>query len=114
MSHAHILEDMTASPWATVQEIEKANDYAGQSFFGADERRFFKSRIGERTWYGRIFTTSEKGPDEIRRYTVRQQRADGSLDSLGGFQAYDTAAAVRNAAEFESGKCQLRDRLAEL
>ena len=114
MGHAHIIEDMTASPWATVQGIEKANDYAGMHFFEPSTLRFFKSRIGGGTWYGRIFTTSEKGPDEVRRYTVRQQRSDGSIDSLGGFQAYDTATAARNAAEIESGKCQLRDHLAQL
>ena len=104
----------TADPWATIDQIERANSYAGQHFFGPDERRFFKSRISERTWYGRIFTTSEKGPDGIRRYTVRQQRPDGSIDSLGGFQAYETASQARKAAGVESGKAQLRDGLAKV
>ena len=44
------------------------------------------------------FVTSERGPDEIRRYTVRRACADGSIDTVGEFQEHATAAQAKSAA----------------
>ena len=111
MTHEERLAAKTEDRWASMNQIEEANRYAGQHFFDPDTMRFFKSRISAHVYYGRIFVTSEKGPDEIRRYTVRRQRRNGSMDTLGEFQGYATSRQAHKAAGTESAKLQLRDHL---
>jgi len=72
-------------------------------FFDADTMRFFKSRIGSRVYPSArqgatYFTTSEKGPDEVRRYSVKRIKGC-SIDSMGEFQAYRTQSAAQAAAQ---------------
>jgi len=59
-------------------------------FFEPATMRFFNSRLcaivpgpPERCY----FVTSEKGPDRVRRYTIRLLSESG-VETVGGFQAY--------------------------
>ena len=87
--------------YRTITDIEKANSDHGHHFFEPDTMHFFKSRILWGVYGGRYFVTSERGPDEIRRYTVREANADGSIDTFGGFDmfgGYPTADKAKRAA----------------
>jgi hypothetical protein len=102
--------------YLTLQEVIRAHEDAGGHFFDADTKRFFRSRIGDRTYCGPggiYFTTSEQfvgsgGYVAPRRYSVRRFDAENprSIDDVGGFQAYATAATARAAAlRAASGRC---------
>lgn len=84
-----------------VDEIKRANAQAGYHFFDADSMRFFRSRVLDGVYGGRFFITSEKndgpGYSYPRLYTVREFMPDGSIDSLGEFQAFSTPAQARRA-----------------
>lgn len=88
-------------PVHNTDEIARANSQAGQHFFEADTMRFFRSRVLEPVYGGRFFVTSEKndgpGYEYPRLYTVREFMPDGSIESLGEFQEYGTAAQARAA-----------------
>lgn len=103
----------TAQPrYRTLEDIRRRNAALGHHWFSADTLRFFSSRIQERIYVGRdgraYFVTSERfqpsrGPAARRLYTVRVANLDGSIDTVGEFQAYGTGrqahAAARRAAE---------------
>lgn len=89
-------EHTIPGPFGTVQDVKDANAAAGRHFFSPDTMRFFKSRVGDTLYAGRMFVTSEKGPDGRRAYTLRIAADDGEcVTSEHGFQAFATA---RNAA----------------
>jgi hypothetical protein len=72
-------------------------------FFDADTMRFFKSRIGSQVFPSArqgvtYFTTSEKGPDEVRRYSVKRLKGC-ELDTVGEFQEHRTQAAAQAVAK---------------
>lgn len=102
---------MTAQrAWRSVAEVARANAEAGHHFFGPSALRFFGSRIGRTVYGGRYFTTSEArppfgdDPGGERLWTVRRANGDGTVGTVGAFQAYGTrraavAAAMRAAAE---------------
>ena len=49
---------------------------------------------------GVYFATSEKGPDGVRRYTVRRfEKATGGVATFGAFQGYRTGRAAKAAAK---------------
>lgn len=74
----------------TITTIKQRNIDAGHYFFDAKAMRFFDSRVS-RTTYGDYFATSEKGPDGVRRYTVRySDPKTGYVSTVGEFQQYDT------------------------
>ena len=83
--------------------IRTANTVRGMHFFDRDTLRFFNSRILSDVYEGTggiYFATSEKGPDGVRRYTVRRfEKATGSVGTFGTFQAYRTARAAKGAAK---------------
>ncbi len=73
-------------------------------FFDADTLRFFSSRVAERAYNdgrgGAFFTTSEKGPNGIRAYTVRHYDPTRcSIETVGKFQQYGTAKQADGAAK---------------
>ena len=76
-----------------MSEVRRANEDRGHYFFEPATLRFFRSRIGSTLYGGRFFVTSEQhvspmfGADP-RRYTVREAMPDGSIDTVGDFQAY--------------------------
>lgn len=71
-------------------------------YFEPGTMRFFRSRIGSTVFPSQrqgatYFTTSEKGPNERRLYSVRRIKGC-SIDTMGEFQAYRTQAAATSAA----------------
>lgn len=97
--------DRTIGNFQNVAQIRAANRDAGQFFFEPSSMRFFNSRVEGRNVYGgRYFITSEQftGSDGVsapRRFTLREAFADGSINTVGEFQAYfdrkDAADAAR-------------------
>jgi hypothetical protein len=81
----------------TLQEIKKRSKQAGQHFFDADAMEFFDSRI-YKTTHGNYFTTSERGPSGVRRYSVRViDWETGEIKTAGEFQQFAT---LKEAYEF--------------
>lgn len=84
----------------TISEIKAANLAAGQHFFSPSAMAFFDSQIGTKTWTcpdGTVlFTTSERGPSEVRLYTVRRFHPDtGEITDASEFQAFDSSQKAR-------------------
>jgi hypothetical protein len=81
----------------TIQEIKKRNIEVGEHFFDAETIRFFDSRI-YKTTHGFYFTTSERGPSGVRRYSVRViDWETGHIETVGNFQQFST---LREAYKF--------------
>lgn len=92
--------------YRTMDDVIAANKATGGHWFDASTMRFFKTRIesgavavhdenGKPT--RARFITSEKGPDEVRKYSIREAQPDGSIDTVGDFQQYRTRDAARAA-----------------
>ena len=94
-------------PWDSVAEIKKANrnllnsHAAGGHWFSHSTMRFFNSRVGRRTFFGRYFISSEQAPPDFtnlnyplniteRRYTIREARPDCAVDTPA-LSEYETA-----------------------
>lgn len=74
-------------------------------WFEASTMAFFKSRLAESLVYTEdriLFFSSEKGPNGIRRYSIREYNPEtGAIETVGlGFQAYKTLAAAKRAAQY--------------
>lgn len=88
----------------TLDDIKARNHDAGNHFFDRDTMRFFRSRISERVYpnihgTGTLFVTSERGPDNIRRYSVRIALPDGSIDAASRFGDYHSLSGAHRAAD---------------
>jgi hypothetical protein len=90
-----------------VIEIRQANVRAGKSFFGPNEMRFFRSRIETPAYrVGDIayFVTSERGPDMVRRYSVRSENLKtGNVEEVSGFQHYASRSGAMKGLERVAG-----------
>lgn len=71
-------------------------------WFDRDTMRFFRSRVAAFAYVGPAgiyFVSSERGPDNVRRYSVREYHAFArDIDTVGGFQAYASRASADRAA----------------
>ena len=86
--------------WFTsIADVKRANAETGHHWFEPQAMRFFQSRISRNLIGGRWFVSSERGPNSVRKYTVRVVRADGAIDTEGAFQAYATNAEATAAAQ---------------
>ena len=85
----------TTAVYFTIQQIKDANKAIGHHWFDAGTLRFFNSRVSGPV-IGNMFVSSEKGPDEIRRYTIREC-TNGVINTVGEFQAYATKAQALRA-----------------
>lgn len=88
--------------YRTLDDIKERNRRLGQHWFDPETMRFFSSRI-QATIYpmpdgSALFVSSERGPDNIRKYSVRVAKPDGSIDTIGEFQQYRTGRAAHAAA----------------
>jgi hypothetical protein len=89
-----------------LDDVKKRNKAAGQFFFEPDTMRFFSSRVQSSIYVagdGRAyFVTSERDTYRDRQprrlYTVRVAQLDGSIDTVGDFQGYETGGAAHTAA----------------
>jgi hypothetical protein len=83
-------------------------------WFDPDTLRFFRSRVGSTAHESedrryRFFVSSEqfrytdpytyREYRDARRYSVRVQGPDGSIDTVGEFQGYSSSRAANNAAK---------------
>ena len=83
----------------TIAQVKANNTTCGQHFFDRGTMRFFNSRVVGTLMPGKRFVTSEKGPDGVRRYTVRRAVQDGcKIETVGEFQGYRSVEAARRAA----------------
>jgi len=90
----------------TVNDIQREMRAAGSHWWDPDALRFFKSRVESPVYQGPggvYFVSSEEGPDEVRRYTVRRynpaERDLHSEDAAGGFQAFGSSEDAMAAAQ---------------
>ena len=97
----------------TITEVKARNREAGQYCFSPSTMRFFRSKVARWTTTaadGRVyFVSSEQfvgssGVASPRRYTVRVQKHDGSIDTVGEFQGYETLSDAKRAARMEAAK----------
>lgn len=83
----------------SIADVRRANAAAGNYWFNAATMRFFGTRIETALIGGEYFITSENQFDSAapRRYSVRRAMPDGSIDTVGEFQAYRTLDEAREA-----------------
>lgn len=87
--HKNYRGAVDGSCWGSIELFRRANTDAGYHWFDLDTLRFFKSRVGEML-PGDYFISSERGPDEVRRYTLRVALPDGRVGDASEFQAFVT------------------------
>jgi len=93
----------------SVSDVKECAKVCSSHFFEKDTMRFFNSRIGDSAYYdgrgGAYFTTSEKGPDGRRGYSVRHYNPERcGVDTVGKFQGYHSMAAAQTAAKRMASK----------
>lgn len=96
-------------PFTSMDSVRRANSEGGWYFFSVSTLRFFHSRVSERLYGGRYFVTSERGPDEVRRYTVREALPTGDVVTVGTFQAYASASGAHAACKRLAGRRACQD-----
>ena len=85
----------------SMEDLIEANKSAGNYWFSPSTMAWFGSRIESGLIGGRYFVTSEQGPDEPRRYSVREAQSDATIETVGEFYAYRTVEeALAVAAEY--------------
>jgi hypothetical protein len=85
--------------------VRAANAAAGHYWFERGTMRFFRSRVGRMAYRGPggvYFVSSEQfvgsdGRAHARKFTVRRQNADGSIDTVGAFNELDCVTATAKA-----------------
>jgi hypothetical protein len=90
----------------TLDQIKRAAASAGSRWFEKSALRFFSSRISSHVYSvpgGALFVSSEQfrgfgTEDEPRLYSVRSCSFDGSIDTVGGFQQYESSKAAHKEA----------------
>lgn len=83
-------------PCPDVSEIMAANERSGGYFFSRDTMRFFRSRVLDGVYGGRLFVTSEQPPHGPRTYTVRAILDSGDVRTVA--RDYPTARKAKAAA----------------
>lgn len=103
-------EPKRAGEFETIRQVRGANRAAGHHFFDRDTMAFFGSNVESPVYGGRFFVTSEQDPagtawDGERRWTVREAKADGSIDTASFFGEFrsraDAHARARQLVEME-------------
>ena len=84
----------------TIQQIIDLNRNIGNHFFSPSSMRFFSSRVHSEVYSGCYFVTSEKFDwKSPRLYTVRKANPDGTIETIGDFQAFDTRSKAHTFAK---------------
>lgn len=91
-------------PFRTMDDVRLANHELGHHWFEPATLRWFGSRVGSTLYGGRFFTTSERDPSGSawngqRRYSVREVRPDGSVDTASGFGEFASWSGADKAAQ---------------
>lgn len=97
-----VAAQMHPNGFGTIAAVRRANKAAGYHFFDRSTMRGFRSIVGRTVYGGRYFITSEQfvGSDHTaapRKYTVREAKPGGDINTVGQFQAYRSAVAARDA-----------------
>lgn len=79
----------------SIAEVKRLNRDKGESWFGPDETRFFRSkysrtaqRVGDKAYF---ITSEQYDAVSPRLYTIRVcDMITGKIDDVGGFQQYKT------------------------
>jgi len=90
---------MKTIPFSDVREYYERTRPDGQ-WFSANTMKFFKSRLPKvayETPAGVLFISSEQGPLGVRKYTVRRQKVDGFIETIGEFNSYRTRKSALDA-----------------
>lgn len=75
--------------FTNMEQVIEANPV----YFSPSTMRFFNSRVESELIDGRWFVTSEQEADDrARLYTVRGVAADGTVSTVGEFQAHESLA----------------------
>ena len=87
--------------YLSVTQIKHHNKDIGHNFFTKEALLFFTSVVYDDLIGGEFFITSEQdkyieGP---KMFTIRQARTDGTIRTVGDFQAYKTKAQALKAAK---------------
>jgi hypothetical protein len=85
--------------YLTMQDVIDANKSIGHHWFDRETLRFFNTRIESSLIAGEYFITSERVDDrDRRRYSLRRAKPDGTVETIGAFQAYASKSEALNAA----------------
>lgn len=100
----------------TIKEVKQANKDLGHHWFSPDTIRFFNCRVLPTVYGGHYFITSEKYDyNSPRLYTIRFVSSDGSIDTVGDFQYYETAGqakkAIKEASKLYTNQIQILEHL---
>ena len=84
----------------TINQIIALNKSVGNHFFSPSSMRFFSSRVHSEVYNGCYFVTSERyNWTSPRLYTVRKANPDGTIETIGDFQAFTTRAKAHTFAK---------------
>ena len=84
---------------STIYAAQRLHENNGMHFFSPNAMRFFSCRIHSNLYRGCVFVTSEKSSWDVRKYTVRAMKSDGSIETVGEFQGYETRSQAHTAAQ---------------
>jgi hypothetical protein len=88
---------MKSIRFSEVRDFYQRNQPDGH-WFDRDSMRFFKTKlpsVAYETTAGVLFVTSEVDPSGVKAYTVRRQKVNGGITTVGDFHCFTTAAAAR-------------------
>ncbi len=81
--------------FSSVEDLERTNRGNGGRFFEPSVMQAFSSQIETQILPGNYFVTSERFPRVEgaafpRRYTLRRATNNGAIQTIGGYQAFDS------------------------
>ena len=85
---------MNTIPFSNVLAYYASSQPNG-SWFSPGNRRFFGTKLPRVAYQGladTLFVTAETNPSNETRYSVRMQRRDGGIDTVGEFHSFKTRA----------------------
>ena len=94
----------------TIADIKQACRMNNNKFFNKDTMKYWHSRVLQGVYGHRYFITSEANYNNTQRLYTVHEYLDGSINTIGEFQAYSTAylaqkEAKRLASQLET-QCQ--------
>lgn len=90
---------MKAVSMGEVKEFYARNNPDGH-WFDKDSMRFFKTKLPRNAYQGNggvTFITQETNPSDETRYTIRRQKHNGAIETVGEFHSYRTREAAMEA-----------------
>lgn len=106
--HFRFWPDFQTGDFSSIAEVRAANEDAGKHWFGADEMRFFGTRIPGDIFGGCVFPLSNKNFDGTARdYLVAIVSEDGDIRTSKRLPV-DSMAEVRRIAEQVAEKLEGR------